>query len=126
MVPSHIHTGIRGEKAAARYMEEQGYLVIQRNWRHGKSEIDLICGKGSELVFVEVKTRQSGAFGEPECFVTSAKRSHMLKAADAFLHALKGDYCLRFDVISVKLFGTMMELRHFEDAFHQSAIGWNT
>lgn len=120
----HLKTGERGEAAAARFMEERGYLVIQRNWRSGKAEVDLICGSGEELVFVEVKTRSSDYFGDPECFVTPHKQRMMKKAAHSFLENLGSSFSLRFDIISVKISGSLMEIRHFENAFGESTEVW--
>ncbi|MBI1223041.1 MAG: YraN family protein [Bacteroidetes bacterium] len=125
MQANHLKIGLKGERAAARFMEERGYLILERNWRCGRAEIDLICGRDEELVFIEVKTRSSDYFGEPETFVQRPKKNRMEKAAIHFLEKLSGAYSLRFDIISVKVLGNVMEIRHFENAFMGSREIWS-
>ena len=118
--------GDRGEAIAAEYLERNGYRIIDRNYRFERSELDLIAfspgepdGSGSELVFVEVKTRSGLGFGRPEESVSDAKRRHIVRAAQAYLHErrLEKARC-RFDVISILLSGKdEPRIDHFERAF---------
>ena len=117
--------GDRGEAVAASFLEEQGYTILERNYRFEQAEVDLICfqpaeeaERGGELVFVEVKTRSGLAFGRPEDAVDEQKRKHMIRVAEAFLHErrLDGAPC-RFDVISVLLNRGAERVEHFKDAF---------
>ena len=64
-----------GEDLAAKYLERNGLRIIERNYRFERGEIDLIAEEGEELVFVEVKTRRSNAFGAPEDAVTERNRN---------------------------------------------------
>lgn len=94
--------GAWGEKRVARWYHEQGYLLIQKNWRSRRGEIDLICSRGDVLVFCEVKTRSGTAFGLPEEAVTYAKQQRIRSLALEWLtlnnvHAVE----LRFDVAAV-------------------------
>ena len=73
--------GDKGENLAALYLQKLGYDVLEQNYRTGRLEVDLICKKGDVLVFVEVKTRSSTKFGNPETFVNSAKASKIIEAA---------------------------------------------
>ena len=79
--------GDRGEQLAAAYLEAQGYIILARQYRFMKAEVDLVCFEpaaryedGGELVFVEVKTRSGTGFGRPEEAVTEAKKRNMAVA----------------------------------------------
>ena len=76
--------GKLGEDKAAAFLLEKGYEIVVRNHRHKKSEIDLICKKDGLLIFVEVKTRSSKAFGEPETFVSPSQQKAIVRAAEAY------------------------------------------
>ena len=62
----HYDLGKKGEEIAANYLAEKGYKIIARNWRFGKDEIDIIAEHDNFLVIIEVKTRSSSDYGEPE------------------------------------------------------------
>lgn len=109
-----------GESLAADYLCEQGYTVLERNARSQYGEIDLVASQGDYLVFVEVKTRTSTAFGLPEDSVTSRKQAHLLAAAQAYLqnHPEMED-TWRVDVISIECRpGQPPVITHFENALH--------
>ena len=74
--------GRKGENLAAEYLVRQGYRVVEKNYRFKKSEIDLICQKDGLLIFVEVKTRSSRIFGQPESFVSEAQKAAIIRAAE--------------------------------------------
>ena len=126
MRESSSETGRIGEEIAARYLEDRGFRVMERNYRFERSEVDLVCflpapryEDGGELVFVEVKTRRGIGFGLPEEAVGPEKRRHLVKAARAWLYErrMEGSLC-RFDVISVMLKeGAEPEINHIENAF---------
>jgi putative endonuclease len=108
-----------GEAQAAEYLGQRGYLVLERNARTAYGEIDLIARQGTVLVFVEVKTRSTSAFGLPEASVTPRKQAHLLAAAQAYLQAhpdLEGDW--RVDVIAIQRRPSSQapEIAHFENA----------
>ena len=114
---STIKTGNTGENIAADFLLKKGFEVIARNYRYKHSEIDLIAKQGNLLVFVEVKTRSSSSFGEPEAFVGSKKATKIFEGAEEYIHQTNWNENIRFDIISVKL-GENAEVLHFEDAFH--------
>lgn len=97
--------GWRGEELAARYLGSLGCSILERRWRpkHLRSgEIDLVVRDGSEIVFVEVKSRLGGGFGQPEEAVTAAKRDRLRRTAQAFLQERGlADRPWRIDVIAV-------------------------
>jgi putative endonuclease len=112
-----IKTGNKGEDLAANFLTEKGYEIVARNYRYKHAEIDIIARLKNFLVFVEVKTRSSSAFGEPENFVNKHKAGKIMEGAEQFMidNAYHGN--IRFDIISIKL-STTPSLEHFEDAFH--------
>lgn len=103
------------EIVAQRYLKE-GYALLERNWRLGKTEIDLIVQKDDTVVIVEVKAR-SGKNEEAISAVTHDKRRRMVRAADAYLRRLKGNFNYRFDIATCTGNTRIYEMEYFEDAF---------
>jgi putative endonuclease len=100
----HLETGKKGEMLARLYLEEQGYTTVEQNWRFSRAEIDLIMrSDDQQLVFVEVKTRSSKAFGNPEQFISPKKVRLLNDAARAYMQSIRYEWAYRFDVISVLL-----------------------
>lgn len=115
----HNLTGTQGEQHACRYLQEQGYEVLERNWRSGRHEVDIIARTGRYLVFVEVKTRTSDQYGQPEEAVKKGKRGKLIKAANAYVLAIGTDLALRFDIVSVILHPSGKPyIHHIPDAFY--------
>jgi putative endonuclease len=95
-----------GEDLAAAHLTQAGLEVLDRNWRCREGELDLVAREGDELVFVEVKTRSSAAFGDPAEAVTRAKMARLRRLAVRWVldHRetwLRARPELRFDVVSV-------------------------
>jgi putative endonuclease len=114
--------GDRGEEIAATYLEGRGYVVLDRNYRFGRNEVDLVCrapGSAGELVFVEVKTRSGTGYGPPEGAITEEKRRSIVEVARAYLHEqCCGEEAARFDVVTVLLTDEKSpEINHYENAF---------
>jgi len=113
--------GSEGERLAGRFLRELGMRILQRNCGSRFGEIDIIARDGDEVVFVEVKTRTSGRWGEPVEAVTPAKVRRLRRAAEQFASRSRiRDYPLRFDVVTVLLDasgGGSPEIRHYPDAF---------
>jgi putative endonuclease len=76
-----IKTGSKGENLAAEFLKTKGFEIVARNYRFKKAEIDLIIRRENWLIFVEVKTRSSSNFGEPEEFVDDYKANMIFQAA---------------------------------------------
>ena len=101
--PEHLRLGTRGERLAARFLRQNGYKILYRNFR-GRSggEIDLVCRDGDTLVFVEVKTRTDEDFGRPFDAVSREKQKHISRGGLAWLRLLDNPEILfRFDVVEV-------------------------
>ena len=114
----HNDTGKRGEDLAAQFLEEKNYRLLERNWRHGRAELDIIAMDGKTMVFAEVKTRSDDIFERPENAVKNKKRGLMIKAAIGYMHKTKHENAIRFDILSVILRGGKdPQLDHFKDAF---------
>lgn len=116
---AHVQLGKKGEDLACTHLEQKGYTILERNYHFEKAEVDLIAYFGFEIIFVEVKTRTSDFFGQPEEFVDTAKQKLIFKAAQAWLYERKMEGSpIRFDVVSVKAESeTTFIVTHFENAF---------
>ncbi len=97
-------TGRGGEDAACRFLEEQGFRVLQRNYRVGHYEIDIIAENDKYIVFVEVKTRTDkkyNNYGRPSAAVGLKKRRCLAFAAERYIKSHKNEKMYRFDVVEV-------------------------
>jgi putative endonuclease len=115
----HSKLGTKGEDIAAEYLRTKGYKILNRNWRFGQKEIDLIGAMGDMVVFVEIKTRTGLQFGYPEEAVNKQKQ-RFLKAAAAVYTQQRPEFRVsRFDIIAITLENDRVkEVVHFEEAFH--------
>jgi putative endonuclease len=94
--------GRQGEDRAALYLAGKGYRILERNYSTRSGEIDLIALHEGEVVFVEVKTRTSDAYGAPELAVNARKQSRMIKAALSYIRYKKlHQVPCRFDVVAI-------------------------
>lgn len=120
----HNELGLWGEDEAARYLEEKGYLILDRQWRNGKSkrDIDIICRTPDKrtVVFVEVKTRGSKEMVDPVEAVDRKKALHLRSAAHAYVQLNQVVEELRFDIITIvgRRNGQHNEINHLENAFN--------
>jgi len=114
--------GERGERIAERWLVERGWSVLERRFRSGHRDIDLIVGRngaeGRLIVFVEVKTRVSSGYGGPLGAVHWRKQREMARAARDWMAKGRGSGdAFRFDVIGVLYGGGKPEIMHVENAF---------
>lgn len=116
--------GPTGERIACRHLRRQGLKILARNYRCARGELDVIAldpstERGGTIAFVEVKTRTSDRYTDPESAVNRAKRERIRRAAaDYVARTGSGDYNLRFDVVSVLLRdGEKPDIRHIPNAF---------
>ena len=118
MKDSRKHRGAVGESVAARFLQDQGLVILQRNYRFERGEIDIVAQEGDELVFVEVKSRRSKSFGEPEEAVTQKKQEQIRKVAEGYLyeHAAENSPC-RFDVVAIIFDNGEAQISHLKNAF---------
>lgn len=95
---------IRGEDLATQYLRENKYKIIERNFRKSYGEIDIICLKNNTLVFVEVKTRTSNAYGTPIEAISYYKLKSLIKTAEFYSHLHPElPQALQIDAISIML-----------------------
>jgi len=113
----HNKLGKLGEQMALEFLEKQGYFIKERNWYFQKAEIDIIAQKEDTLVCVEVKTRSTSEFGDPQDFVDAKKIKLLVKAMNQYVEVNDLDVEVRFDVIAIIHNQYKTELEHFEDAF---------
>ncbi len=105
-------SGAEAELVAARYLQQQGMKVIERNYQTRYGEIDLIMQDGSTLVFVEVRLRSNPGFGGAAMSITPAKQKKIIRSAEQYLQTHGSTNC-RFDVVLMQ-------------SAHQNDIQWIT
>ena len=115
---SHNDLGKLGEQIAADYLTRNGYEIIERNFIFQKAELDIIAKKGDTLAIVEVKTRNSEHFGDPQEFVTPNKIKLMVKSANEYVVSNDLEIEIRFDIIAILKNKSVEKLEHFKDAFY--------
>lgn len=115
MVDTRRIFGTRGEDLAASYLKDRGYRILAKQFRGSAGEVDLVAQQGSEFVFVEVKSRQSLAYGYPEEAVTPAKLRKIARVAEEYLFtSALLDAPWRVDVIAILAApGNEPEIAHF-------------
>ena len=106
----HLRIGQKGEKIAQSYLKEQSYQILEINWRFQRAEVDIIARKNDVLVFIEVKTRTSNRWGNPEDSISPKKQSFIVDAATQYMDLINHQWEIRFDVISIII----------QDGFHYS------
>lgn len=115
---NHIGLGRWGEEKAAEYLKRKGYAIVRKNFRCFAGEIDIIAQKEGLLLFVEVKTRRSHAFGRPCEAVNSRKQERIHNAAAIFRDRYaKGYTDIRFDIMEVEAKESAFTIRQMKGAF---------
>ena len=115
----HNELGEWGEEFAATYLLKLGYTILERKYTFQKAEIDIIAQKESDtLVVVEVKTRNSAVFGDPQSFVSKKKVQQLVKAANHYIVSNNMDVEVRFDIIAILKNKKEEQLDHIENAFY--------
>ncbi|MFN2588362.1 MAG: YraN family protein [Actinomycetota bacterium] len=110
--------GRDGEAAACELYRRLGFEIVDRNYRAGRGEIDLVARRGDTIAFCEVKTRRTDRWGLPAEAVGSAKQAQLRRLAAAWLADRKPGFVeVRFDVVSVIVRGDTLEVSHVVDAF---------
>ena len=115
---THNETGTWGEEKASGFLMDNGFEIVEKNYRYKHAEIDLIVKKNKMLIFVEVKTRSGTGFGMPEEFVNYTKAKLIMKAAENYIYAVDWHFDIRFDIVSILILPNgSLNIRHIEDAF---------
>lgn len=108
------------EEKAAQFLIKKNYVILERNWRFKKYEVDIIASEGNSIVFIEVKSRGTDAFGNPELAVTKKKQKFLVTAADQYIRAKNIELESRFDIVSILVINNNITVKHLEGAFYPS------
>jgi len=111
-VDNRRQVGASGEQRAVDYLRRKGYTIVQRNWRNGIGELDIVASRKGTLVFVEVRTIDSPQLAFPEDSVGSIKQRKLARLATAYVQQKKHEGEWQIDVIAIDRDG----LRHIENA----------
>jgi putative endonuclease len=110
-----------GEQAAVNYLVDGGYEIEQRNWRSGRNEIDIIANYQGIKIIVEVKSRLSDEYAEPEMTVSPRQMARLANAYGHYAEQIDYNGECRFDIIGVLFVDPLRPIiNHFEDAFFPS------
>lgn len=109
--------GIKGEEIAKDDLIKKGYNIREINWRFNHKEIDIIAEKDDILVFIEVKTRSTSYFENPEEAVSLKKQRNIIDAAEAYIIENDIDRESRFDIIGIIMNNGSKKIEHIEGAF---------
>ena len=113
---AHNELGKWGEDIAAAYLTEKGWQIIERNWKSGHHDLDIIAKEGCTLIIVEVKTRRNRLFGDPEEAIDYKKRMSLQSATNYYVKSHHINVPVRFDIISiVGMIGSTPEIDHIID-----------
>lgn len=115
---NHAEVGRKGEELARAHLRRRGWRILETNHRSRLGEVDVICREGETVVFVEVKTRTSDAFGAPAEAVGTRKQNRLRALAQEYLAAGGLDSAdIRFDVVAIRLDAKPPAIEHIEGAF---------
>ena len=113
---AHNELGKWGEDLAATFLEEKGYQIIERDWKSGHHDLDIVAKEGDTLIIIEVKTRRNRLFGNPEEAIDYKKRKSLQSAINHYVKTHRFGSSVRFDIISiVGTIGSKPEIDHIID-----------
>lgn len=113
----HNELGKKGEQLATAFLLKKGYKILEKNYRYLKAEVDIIAQKKDTLAAIEVKTRSTNYFGNPEEFVNPKKIKLLLSAIDNYVVERDLDVEVRFDIIAIIHQKKETKIEHLKDAF---------
>jgi putative endonuclease len=113
-----LSLGKKGEQLAVEYLQEEGYEILERNWRFRHVEVDIIAQTRDQLIICEVKTRSGNTYGEPSASVDFRKQRSLIFAAERYIFSHNIDMDVRFDIISIIIGQCRTALEHIKEAFH--------
>ncbi|WP_179343196.1 YraN family protein [Winogradskyella ursingii] len=114
----HIQLGKKGEQLAVDFLIANHYDIIERNYRFDKAEVDIIAQKNDVLAIIEVKTRSTIDFGNPQDFVKPKQIKNLVKAVNEYVIENDLDKEVRFDIIAIIKENKGFRIEHLEDAFY--------
>ena len=101
---AHNELGQWGENLATEYLRSKGYVIIDRDWRSGHRDLDIIAEDDDVVVFVEVKTRRNNFFGEPEEAIDFRKQRSLQQTINHYVKAWSGVFLIIETYLAVKMF----------------------
>lgn len=113
----HNEFGENGEKFAIEFLKCRNYTILAVNWRTSHLEIDIVARIDNTICFIEVKSRSSTKYGEPEKALTIKKQKNLLNAANQYIQEFEIDEDIRFDLITIVKNTNNPIINHFEDVF---------
>ena len=117
----NIAFGKQGEDLAVEFLIEEGYEILERNWRFKHTEVDIIARDRDQLVIAEVKTRTGNSWGEPYTAVDFRKQRSLIFAAERYIFSHNLDLYVRFDIVSIIIDHNRTVVEHVKEAFHPVA-----
>ncbi|GGI56456.1 YraN family protein [Winogradskyella haliclonae] len=114
----HNELGKKGEQLAVDFLIENNYDIVAQNYRFEKAEVDIIAQKDDILAVVEVKTRSTTDFGNPQDFVKPKQIKNLVKAVDEYVSVNDLDVEVRFDIIAIVKEKGAFKIEHLENAFY--------
>lgn len=115
---NHNELGKKGEQLAVDFLIENNYSIIARNYRFDKAEVDIIAQIEDTLAIIEVKTRSTADFGNPQDFVKPKQIQRLVKAVDEYVVVNGLDVEVRFDIIAIVKEDKQFKIEHLKDAFY--------
>jgi len=117
MAESH-EFGKKAEEFAVEFLISKRNRIIDRNWRHGHLELDIVCTDGKMLIVVEVKARHWSIFPHPEDVFTPMQERRIIQATEAYIFQNNVFMQVRFDLIAIVFGESGFEIEHIEEAFY--------
>ncbi len=114
----HNELGKKGEQLAVDFLLKNNYTIVERNYRFDKAEVDIIAQQKDILAIIEVKTRSTVDFGNPQDFVKPKQIQRLVKAVDEYVTVNDLDVEIRFDIIAIVKQGKDYNIEHLENAFY--------
>ena len=118
IMAQHNELGKKGEELAVGFLLKNGYKILERNYIFQKAEVDIIARKEDTLAVVEVKTRSTNYFGNPEDFLKPEQIKNLVKAVNEYVTVYDLDVEVRFDIISIIKEKQGFNIEHLENAFY--------
>ncbi|WP_299112358.1 YraN family protein [uncultured Winogradskyella sp.] len=114
----HNELGKKGEQLAVDFLVKNNYEIVEQNYRFEKAEVDIIAKKNDVLAIVEVKTRSTADFGNPQDFVKPKQIKNLVKAVDAYVIENDLNIEARFDIIAIVKAKNGYDIEHLKNAFY--------
>ena len=112
----NIVLGKQGEEQAVNYLQKNGYVILDKRWKHKRFEIDIIAKNHNTLIFLEVKTRINPIISIND-IVSNAQKDRIINAAHHYILSNEIDLNIRFDLIYIDYSQKTFKLKHFKEFF---------